>query len=443
MVSALKHSLKTLYTPLQSSIQAVQETVKKTTRKKVCLNHQAQSPPPLTKNCLETLSSSVTADWRTNVSWDYENLDQSSGVQQDASAEAEVGRSTAPKQLRVTPEVHHGLARLADRLGYVWTAQSAKQFTPNVNALLAGLGSGEAFRRTSVLGKSLRLGPLFARELSDLQEQVKELHNALSCFAKEPRLFKKTFQSFLQHRKNNNPLRNPSWPKPADVSQNLFLPSKQLEVPTNINDVEPADLQKAVADSIRKRNNFLSVGFATALCQAYGFDDPLEDGTSALAWQFAAEQLSDDVHFAAGQFTKSCVKCPPLKKHCVRAALGHGGRVAKKQIYHQLYPDAKQETFMMASTATTYRSRIGYKKLCPWGAWHGPAKAVQTKHEIVSCIKKTIPIRPSADGWFASIRAILELELESLLVQDLWSLEPAKDPQATCPRASGRRGTAA
>lgn len=457
---ALKRKIDELRPELQNAVLALKQITKHCATA-TAFDHRARrnhapigtALPPLTKDCLQCLSTLPSASWRSEAPWRKDKQGSREGSAAGcagAGSEAGGGGGNAgpatgddpnggqPKpndrrQLKVTEEVYTGLSRLADRLGYVWGSRSVgKAFEPNINALLAGLGTGEAFNSDSVLGRSLLA--ILHEEITTLESKVNALLQNLNVFQEKSRSFAASLSSFVGHPENADPRKNPTWPNIADFSQELVGPAKRMELPSDIGDVFPEEFQKRVADTIRKRMNALTEEFVTQLCDAYGYDNPEESGCDAVAWQFGAQKRSRSVTFAAPQFCKSCVKCPALKRHIVKAVSERPEH--KKTIFRRWFPDPRQEIFMMAATGTTYRSRIGYKKLCPWGAWHGPAKAVETKHQIFDTIKKTIPLRPSADGWFASIRSIIELEFESLICQTLFSLEAAENPEAVCPPAA-------
>ena len=388
----------------------------------ITLNHQQQSLseiPPLTKDCFAALSSAPTSSWKREVPWKRSfSQVQASGADVD-----QAGPAAAPqtKQIKLAQNVHDGLSRLADRLGYVWGDRAqGKQGLPNVKALLHALGTGEAFAKESVLARSM--GHLLSEHVSALEQQVTRLHTAVQIFRNDYVPFSATFNRYLIHTENQDVTRNPTWPKQREFTNAVIGPAQPLTLPPNITAVYPEALQEKIAKTIRRRMMPYTQAVAEEFCSAYGFDDPYEQGCEAIAWQFGAQKRSREMPFSAAGFVQACVKCPPLKAQFVNAATTTPD--VQRQIYRRGYPDARQEQFMMASTGTTYRSRIGYKKLCPRGAWHGPAKAVQTKHAIFDHIKNTVPVRPSADGWFVSIRSVLELELESLLVQKLW--QPVK-----------------
>jgi hypothetical protein len=68
----------------------------------------------------------------------------------------------------------------------------------------------------------------------------------------------------------------------------------------------------------------------------------------------------------------------------------------------------------LAPLLLSYRSRAGYKRLLPEKAWAGSAATVRTKHEIFSEVKDLMGVHATNDGWCASVRSVLELELEGV-----------------------------
>eukprot|EP00961_Rhodomonas_salina_P035398 476651-Rhodomonas_salina.1 len=157
-VNKLKRSVDTMAGPLQADLHSVHNTIAQITQTKVELDFTASSLPALTQDCVKCLSRKPTLDWANVVPWTSKRDGQGSS-------------ETTVKQLRVSKDiqVHDGLSWLAERLGYVWTGKTAKPFSLNVNALLAGLGSGDAFKKSSVLGKTF--GHAFAGNLKELDSK--------------------------------------------------------------------------------------------------------------------------------------------------------------------------------------------------------------------------------------------------------------------------------
>eukprot|EP00961_Rhodomonas_salina_P219984 2973765-Rhodomonas_salina.1 len=73
----------------------------------------------------------------------------------------------------------------------------------------------------------------------------------------------------------------------------------------------------------------------------------------------------------------------------------------------------------MAAVGSGYHSCVGYKLIMPWRAWSGSRTAVATKHAIYLTIQQALREGSTADGWYANVSAIVELEYEVLLAQGL------------------------
>jgi len=437
--------------------EAVQLFVRKTTRRfraaaaaggqhtqqhdKIVLDHALPQHPPLSSACLAALSKPPENDWQDSVPWTHKhhgsdlshtdarsnstaNLDHGElsdrcsggggggGGTEGADSEQGQGGRSSKALLKVSAETFSGLSRMADRLGFVFSARSAKKkFQPNVNALLKALASGDAFKRHSVLGKSLTASVSVREKFQHACEQVMSEADALSDCLRPQRVvnFRTVYNSVLKHPDNST---KHHWPVETDPGPEAERPTRRFHVPSDIDNVQPADLQLRVAAKIRHAMNDQTREFAQSLCTAYGYEST-QHWPNAIGWQCGNKRKSKFVDFNARDLALGLLQCTAIQDEVISAVARRRG--SRQQIFKQFMPDLRGEILMMASSGVTYRSRNGYKRVFPWGSWSGSDRAVATKHEIFREIAELLQLQATHDGWRASPRAVAELEVESVL----------------------------
>eukprot|EP00961_Rhodomonas_salina_P142897 1923481-Rhodomonas_salina.1 len=395
----------------------------------VVLNFQTMSLPPLSPKCLETLSTPVPVgkNWTETVSWTYSERTKAIFDPKMEARTREVVKPPRPegapgrqddllKCIKVDTVVWQGLCRLAERLGCVHGPRGNTPYGPNVSALLRQLALGEAFTAASPFGASLasiqgsdkrflnqvtvHLEKALADAITEVNQSCDALANAQGKLAPDLRVaaaastgsvvFADVYWAVLNHPGNTED-NHPDWPlSPTQRNPEFHGPfqrgTSRWEMPSNILGVCPESLRERVAENIRQRMNSAMSVTVELLCSAWGFSESAQDGLTAFAWQFSNKR-SRNLVGSASKLVRGLKKVPALAQPLLSVAKSHpqGG---VREVYRSLFPRPKQEVLMMAATGTTYRSRIGYKRICPWRAWPGSDVAVQTKHAIYNDIRE-------------------------------------------------------
>jgi hypothetical protein len=409
----------------------------------VVLDHLGteRDPPPLTANCLASLGTSIGENqaWKDTISWTHTPETTSMW---ESRCENELHSKTT---VSLDAKTMKGLARMADRLGYVFGGRAkTKACQPNVPGLLRALGSGEAFQPGSVLSRSLESGEHAARSVSkvislleQLQSMIPELEKLAPCESKK---FHEVYRKIVTHKDNKSKV---SWPLLEDPGPPY--PALPVHVPTDILNVWPEDLQNRVATKVRRQQNARVHTFVCNLARSYGFESPdHHDGVAALACQLTGGRRSNLIDFSTQQTAADLLVVPDLRNALKEAVLQN--RQTRRSMFQQLYPERKAEMMMMSSASVSYRARDGFKSVCPFGSWHGRDQAVATKHEVFEEIANTLMIGPTRDGWVASLRAVLELETEAVASQngfgeDFFTRHSAGLPESFLP-AEDQEGSA-
>ena len=273
--------------------------------------------------------------------------------------------------LKVSAETFRGLSRLADRLGFVFSAHSAKKkFQPNVNALLKALASGDAFQRHSVLGKSLvtlltasaSVREKFQHAWAQIMSDAEALSDCLRPRFQRVVKFQTVYNSVLKHPDNGT---KHHWPVETDLGPEAERPTRWFHVPSDIDNVQPADLQLRVAAKIRHAMNDQTCEFAQSLCAAYGYESA-QRWPNAIGWQCGNKRKSKFVDFNARDLALGLLQCTAIQHEVISAVARQRG--SRQQIFKQFMPDLRGEILMMSSSGVTYRSRNGYKRVFPWGS---------------------------------------------------------------------------